>query len=265
MEIAFWGVRGDIPVPEASLGVYGGNTLCFSANVNEKEAVIFEAGTGLLDCFATLAPEHLLPECTDIFISSYRPEHIQSIPFLSSMYISKNKVRFCGPSTEAGGVNRSLGILVRKCFCPVPNFFDEEDVGAEIDFLEMADDSIKSGSLTVSSYPLAHQDGTVSLCWRIDDNSLGKCIAYIPDIYDWNYFKEARANLPAKFFGADVLLLGACSEHTSRAVLQEQAEFFKSGRLVFWQFGAEAGDNVIKSCECDKIMAAREGMIVNLC
>lgn len=265
MEIAFWGVRGDIPVPEASLGVYGGNTLCFSANVNENEAVIFEAGTGLLDCFDTLAPEHLLPECTDIFLSSYRPEHIQSIPFLSSMYISKNKVRFCGPSTAAGGVNRSLGILVRKCFCPVPNFFDEEDVGAEIEFLEMANGSVRSGSLTISSYPLAHKDGTISLCWRIDDNSNGKFMSYIPDIYDLNYFKEARANIPDNFFGADLLLLGICSDNYDLALLQELANLFKSSRMVFWQYGAEASDEVINSCECDKIMAAREGMIINLC
>lgn len=135
MRVYFWGTRGSLPasltaaevrskviaaiaaagdrsfdgpdaiaefvdgnLPFATRGTYGGNTACIQIcdfGESEDEYVICDAGTGLRDLGASLAPFRK-PEVFHLFISHLHWDHIQGFPFFTPAFIPGNRIHVYG-------------------------------------------------------------------------------------------------------------------------------------------------------------------------
>jgi phosphoribosyl 1,2-cyclic phosphodiesterase len=84
MQVRFWGVRGSVPwgTPE-SVG-YGCNTACLElVDQASGEMLIIDAGTGIVGLGQSLKGE---PRNIPLLLTHYHWDHLQGLPFLSTLY-----------------------------------------------------------------------------------------------------------------------------------------------------------------------------------
>ncbi|WP_054773403.1 response regulator [Methylogaea oryzae] len=97
-ELAYWGVRGTLPVPSEKMLGYGGNTPCVSLAVDNEPLLIFDAGTGI-----TMLANHLMAQSKSrvtakLLISHPHWDHINAIPFFTPLYVKGNEIEIIGPA-----------------------------------------------------------------------------------------------------------------------------------------------------------------------
>ena len=98
VELAFWGVRGTLPVPGEKALRYGGNTSCVSLEFSKDRFFIFDGGSGI-----KALSDHLLAHGrtrldAKVFISHPHWDHINALPFFKHLYIPGNEFEICGAS-----------------------------------------------------------------------------------------------------------------------------------------------------------------------
>ncbi|MFC1858524.1 response regulator [Thermodesulfobacteriota bacterium] len=98
IELAFWGVRGTLPLPGKDSVKYGGNTSCISLGFARGNFFIFDAGTGIKSLSDHLMAEERGPIEAKIFISHPHWDHINALPFFAPLYIQSNEFEICGPA-----------------------------------------------------------------------------------------------------------------------------------------------------------------------
>lgn len=98
IDLAFWGVRGTLPVPGRNSVKYGGNTSCVSMEFSRGTLFIFDAGTGIKSLSDSLLRRGRAPIEAKIFISHPHWDHINALPFFTPLYVQGNEFEICGPS-----------------------------------------------------------------------------------------------------------------------------------------------------------------------
>jgi len=163
MKLRFWGVRGSIATPGPTTVKYGGNTTCIAIRTESNDLIILDAGTGI-----HLLGQHLLKKpasSTHLFITHTHWDHIQGLPFFSSLFIPNNKVKIYGgldPVTNEG-IERALGVQLQYSYFPIR----EAELNAHIEYRTLKPkESVNIGGATITPILLSHP--VLNFGYRID-------------------------------------------------------------------------------------------------
>lgn len=176
--LRFWGVRGSIPSPGPRTAQYGGNTPCVEVRTKSGGLVILDAGTGLRELGRSLvAQEGGTAVIADIFLTHAHWDHIQGIPFFAPLFERGN--RFTIWSSKVLAVAGGAEQVVRDQMGPVvfPVSFDE--LKAQVDFREIAEEQRIGNGYVVTAFPVQHPGGAVG--YRFADAATGESFVYISD------------------------------------------------------------------------------------
>lgn len=216
--LRFWGVRGSIASPGPSTAGVGGNTSCVEVRLG-GERLVLDAGTGLRSLGAAQGGEALR---ATLLFGHLHWDHIQGVPFLSSLFDARTAVRMIGPRGLRAALERQMSrpsFPVTMAAMAARIEVEEVDPGA----------SFTVGDVLVTTAPLDHPGGCIG--YRLARGDLA--VAYACDVehrprgLDERLFDLAR--------GAEVLV------HDAQYTPEEQAHRTGWGHSTF-EKGAELAD-----------------------
>ncbi len=151
LAVEIWGARGSMPTAEAGKLRYGGNTTCISVRSPGGDRIIVDAGTGSRKLGKMLLAQIPRPAEINLFLTHFHWDHIQGLPFFAPLIQGGLRVRFhAGVSPQD-----TQARLERQMSNP---FFtlDFNAAKAEREFLQMDQQPVRCGALTVEAFPLNH-------------------------------------------------------------------------------------------------------------
>lgn len=182
MRVTFWGVRGSIPTPDEAQARYGGNTPCLQVECSGDVMISLDGGMGL----RWLAGELMAgrggrgEQQLHLLLTHCHWDHIQGIPFSPIMYVPGNHVTIYGRPSLEGSLKETLLHQMNPSYCPVPNFFLLDDVGATVAFHEIGPTEFRIGSTRITSLELPRGNRPACSGYRIEDG--GSTLVYMSDV-----------------------------------------------------------------------------------
>lgn len=299
VELQLWGVRGSIPVPGPSTIEYGGNTSCVELRA-DGELIILDAGSGIRPLGLTLEKEYGdRPIRVTIVITHTHWDHIQGLPFFSPCYNAKNSIRVLGYEGARTGLGTILAGQMETPFFPV----SLRDLPSHIAIEELTRMDFSIGPVKVrakfanhpgicAGYRLFTSCGSIAF---LPDNepydSLKLQLAGRDGVTaeDARRFAAAERQKVVEFLhGTDIALLDAQYTdeeypnhigwgHGSLSSVVSLALDAQVGQLILFHHDPNHDDAKVKEMETVareqveksgrkmEIVAAREGMQLNLC
>jgi phosphoribosyl 1,2-cyclic phosphodiesterase len=273
LTLRFWGTRGSIPSPGLATARYGGNTPCVELRTAEGRLVILDAGTGIRELGRSLmARANGHPLAGDIFLTHAHWDHIQGIPFFAPLFHRGNHFTIWGSRSLQTSIDR----VVRDQMSPVVFPVSFEELQAQIDFQELAEESRAGSGYQVASMAVRHPGGALGYRFT-DGNGAGGGLVYVSD-NELN--PSARYDQPAgwreRFVafarGAAVLVhdtMYTADEypgfvgwgHSTYEDAVELALEAEVKRLVLFHHHPERTDDAVDACvaSCHALVAARGG------
>lgn len=183
MRVTFYGVRGSISTPDVSQSRYGGNTPCVLVEVEGGPLLVLDGGLGLRWLSEDLTREARrsgAPIGLHLLLAHGHWDHIQGIPFAPMMYSPGNRVDIYGRRGMGEGLKTTLLHQMNPNYCPVPNFFLLDDVGATVAFHELDEEELEIGPARVLSLPLPRGVRAPCSGYRIEAH--GRVVTYLTDV-----------------------------------------------------------------------------------
>ncbi len=180
MRVTFWGVRGSITTPEPEYARYGGNTPCVAVVLNDGSDLIFDAGMGFRWLTLDLLSQGPKPSPVSLCLTHCHWDHIQGIPFSPMMYVPGYRVCIYGRGSQGHSLQENILHQMEPAYCPVPNFFLREDVGAHVEISELGDGPVRVGSARLMARSLPRGESDLCTGYRVEDG--GKVLAYLSDL-----------------------------------------------------------------------------------
>ncbi|MBR5964899.1 MAG: MBL fold metallo-hydrolase [Treponema sp.] len=251
MKIVFWGVRGSTPapltkeqvqakiiaaimrvqskdiispdarekflasLPEYIFGTTGGNTPCVQLVADEKNHIIFDAGTGL----RVMAKKSPAPEnCRySILFSHLHWDHIQGFPFFDPLFDSKSKIDIYSPFPDT---DKYFAKQMRAPYFPV----DFESVKERVNFISIQPGKeFNIGDVRLNCCKMSHPGG--SYAYSAVQN--GKKIVYATDVELYLDTHKYGPDVEQIFNGADMAVLD------SQYTMEEAIDKIKWGHSPF--------------------------------
>jgi len=174
MEVAFWGVRGTLPVPGKRSLRYGGNTSCVSLAFAKGSFLIFDAGTGIKALSDHLIAQRRQRLDAKIFISHPHWDHINALPFFAPLYIPGNEFEILGVSHGNITVRQMISVQMDGIFFPIrPKQF-----GATVYFRDLEEETLSLGDgISVRTKLLNHPGKCLG--YRVEYG--GRSVCYVTD------------------------------------------------------------------------------------
>lgn len=191
MKIEFWGTRGSVPSAHRDTAKYGGNTACVEIRTRSNDLIILDAGTGIRRLGAkimqTAEPMDVLEETVEfivenvmndlnlqkaeglralegsspykkemnIFLSHNHWDHIQGYPFFIPAYMPGYKLNIHSLLKADHRLKDIFDGQMSRTYFPVML----KDMGAERNFIEIVEDTIRINDTLVTSRHLNHPQG----------------------------------------------------------------------------------------------------------
>jgi len=187
-QLRFWGTRGSIPTPGPHTVRYGGNTPCVEVRTETDWLVILDAGTGIRELGRALTARagggngsSQDPIAADIFLTHAHWDHIQGIPFFAPIFQPGNHFTIWGSKTLETSIDR----VIRDQMSPVVFPVSFEELSAQIDFREIAEERCVGNGYEVTAFAVQHPGG--ALGYRFSGRGSqtaehqGKSFVYISD------------------------------------------------------------------------------------
>ncbi|MDP6786481.1 MAG: response regulator [Rhodospirillales bacterium] len=173
IEVAFWGVRGTLPVPGEKALRYGGNTSCVSLEFSKDRFFVFDGGSGI-----KALSDHLLAQGrtrldAKIFISHPHWDHINALPFFGPMYIPGNEFEICGASHGDVTMRELISAQMDDVYFPITI----KEFGSRVFFRDLREQTVEFGDIVVKTMLLSHPG--YCLGYRVEYK--GRSICYITD------------------------------------------------------------------------------------
>jgi phosphoribosyl 1,2-cyclic phosphodiesterase len=177
LTLRFWGTRGSIPSPGLATARYGGNTPCVELRTADGWLVILDAGTGIRELGRSLmARANGDGVSGDIFLTHAHWDHIQGIPFFAPLFHRGNHFTIWGSRSLQTSIDR----VVRDQMSPVVFPVSFEELQAQIDFQELAEERRAGSGYEVSAMAVRHPGG--ALGYRFTErNDGGGGLVYVSD------------------------------------------------------------------------------------
>lgn len=174
-EVRFWGVRGSFAECAPEFSGVGGHTSCVSV-LSHDTIVIFDAGTGLIDCGRWILEKHSGLRHIFLFLSHAHLDHITGLPAFQPLLSRDFAIHIFGGTFHLyGGCENVLNTLITPPYFPVTL----EQLPAEITFHDITPgESVQINSkLAIHTIALNHPDGGCG--YRLADGH--KSLAYLSD------------------------------------------------------------------------------------
>ena len=177
LTLRFWGTRGSIPSPGPNTVRYGGNTPCVELRTAEGWLVILDAGTGIRELGRSLvARANGGPVSGDIFLTHAHWDHIQGIPFFAPLFHKGNHFTIWGSQSLQTSIDR----VVRDQMSPVVFPVSFEELQAQIDFQDLAEECREGRGYEVSAMVVRHPGGALGYRFT-NGNAGGRALVYVSD------------------------------------------------------------------------------------
>jgi len=173
IEMAFWGVRGTLPVPGEDTIRYGGNTSCVSLEFPKGGLFIFDAGTGIKSLSDYLETENRSQVEAKIFISHPHWDHINALPFFSPLYMQGNEFEIMGPAHGDISIRELIAGQMDGVYFPI----EIKEFGATVSFQDLKEGAFSIDGIQVQTILLNHPGHCLG--YRIDYKD--RSICYITD------------------------------------------------------------------------------------
>ena len=173
MKITFWGTRGSTPAPGENTTLYGGNTTCLEIDLESKQKIIIDAGTGLRALGLKLLAES---EKVDIFLlmTHVHWDHIWGFPFFEPLYSPSTKISIDGCQACMSGLISTFDHRVMDGVFPVAF----KDVPADIRYFEvLQEEALYIDDVVIDAINLHHPQG--GFAFRFEEN--GKSLVFMTD------------------------------------------------------------------------------------
>jgi phosphoribosyl 1,2-cyclic phosphodiesterase len=178
--MAFWGVRGTLPVSRRDSVRYGGNTSCVSLTFPDGRLLVFDAGSGIKALGDALVAAHRSRLEGRILISHPHWDHINALPFFRPFYAQGNQFEVCGPSHGDFTMRDLISGQMDGVYFPIT----PREFAANVTYRDLGVGDVDLGGLRVATTLLRHPGtclgyrltyGKRSICY-VTDNEL-----YPPD------------------------------------------------------------------------------------
>lgn len=174
VELAFWGVRGTLPVPGRGSVRYGGNTPCVSLAVQGEPLFIFDAGSGIRELSRALFESGRAKGLSaKIFISHPHWDHIQALPFFGPLYVQGNEFEILGARHGDLSVRETVSAQMDGVYFPVTI----KQFAARVYFRDLHEEELRIGKVDVRTMLLNHPGQTLG--YRLEYR--GRRICYVTD------------------------------------------------------------------------------------
>jgi phosphoribosyl 1,2-cyclic phosphodiesterase len=170
MQVKLLGVRGSIPVPDASAARYGGNTPCAALTLSDGSRVVLDAGSGIRALGATLAGTS---EPIHILLSHLHLDHIQGLLFFKPLFDPGREITIWGPPAGDGPLRDRLSRYLSAPLSPI----EMRELPARISYRTCPPGTWRLGSASVAAGLVNHRGPTFG--YRVSEGSAALC--YLPD------------------------------------------------------------------------------------
>jgi phosphoribosyl 1,2-cyclic phosphodiesterase/CheY-like chemotaxis protein len=191
MELAFWGIRGTLPVPGRKAIKYGGNTSCVSLEFIRGNLFIFDAGTGIKELSDHLLTKNRFPIEAKIFISHPHWDHINALPFFVPLYMQGNEFEICGPAHGDATIAELISGQMDGVHFPIKI----KEFSARVYFRDLKEEEIDIDGIKLKTMLLNHPGHCLgyrveykkrSVCYVTDNELYPESSPY----YNKNYVKK---------------------------------------------------------------------------
>lgn len=191
MKAAIWGCRGTLPAPGPATVRYGGNTTCVAVETAEGRLVVLDCGSGIRPLGNALAAS---PQAElDILLTHMHLDHVTGLGFFAPLFMGTT-IRIWGPRLQGKPLAENIAAYLSPPLFPVAF----EDIHANIEVIEVSNETWEVAGLTVTAAPVQHPGG--ALGYRLEEN--GRTLAFVPD-NEINLDPDAAVALAT---GADILM-----------------------------------------------------------
>ena len=168
-QVTILGARGSIPVSGTQYAIYGGATSCVLLET-DSQAVVFDAGSGLLNLPQSVWKEH---KKVHVFLSHFHLDHLMGIPMSPMMYDETAEVVFYAKNGEK--IPQVFQQMMAEPLWPVgPSSFraklDYRSIGTQPVILR--EDGQAENPLVVASFPVTHPGGALAFRANWDAHSV---------------------------------------------------------------------------------------------
>jgi phosphoribosyl 1,2-cyclic phosphodiesterase/CheY-like chemotaxis protein len=176
IELAYWGVRGTLPVPGRRSLRYGGNTSCVSLAFGDdaRRLFVFDGGSGIKPL-----SDHLLATTGGrgltgrIFISHPHWDHINALPFFVPFYLQGNEFEILGAAHGDLSMRDLISAQMGGVYFPITM----REFAAQVRFRNLGEETLHVDGTEIRTMMLSHP-GTC-LGYRV--TAKGKSICYVTD------------------------------------------------------------------------------------
>lgn len=268
IKIAFWGVRGSVPVAGAGYTRFGGNTPCVEIRLGDRLFIV-DAGSGLLGLGLDLLK--FGPQRVDILLSHLHLDHVMGLPFFKpAMLPGSNVTLYCG-NRDGETAEEPL----KRVFSPpiFPVTLDMLPCGLKHVGFHAGETLHFDDGYDVRTLALNHPQGATG--YRFD--YAGRSVAYLSDLEHEG--TEPDPALVSFAAGADVIIYDAMFTegeytrcigwgHSTWEAGVRLANAAKAKTLVLFHHDPRHDDEAMTRFEAEAAavrpgtVAAREGMVL---
>lgn len=158
MKLEFWGIRGTTPVWGNDKKRYGGHTLCSLITSDEKDLIIIDAGTGIMQLGNKLLKDSGSGELhIHLLLTHFHLDHIMGMPFFPLLYHRNAFITFYSPvaTKEMEGY---LSGLMRGKYFPV----DFMSTSSKKEYIQVEEGGFRIGDIQITAQDLNHPQGSVA-------------------------------------------------------------------------------------------------------
>ncbi|MEE8393662.1 MAG: response regulator [Rhodospirillales bacterium] len=203
MDVAFWGVRGTLPVPGEGSVRYGGNTSCVTIEFPRDQLFIFDAGSGIKKLSDHLLAQKRRRFHASIFISHPHWDHINALPFFGPLYMQGNVFDIYGSSHGDLSTQQLISAQMDGVYFPITI----HEFASSVSFHDLKEETVEIDGIEVSTMLLSHPG--YCLGYRVEYG--GRAVCYVTDNElfnaDSDFFDPSYVKKLTRFVeGAEVLI-----------------------------------------------------------
>jgi phosphoribosyl 1,2-cyclic phosphodiesterase len=172
LDVTFYGVRGSTPCPTPANQRYGGNTSCVALEVEGRDPIVLDLGTGLR-FFGEAIGATREPFRGTALVTHLHWDHVQGLPFFMPINRAGSSLTVYGPPHEGTSIAESFAVFMRPPYFPIR----VQELTGHVSFCDAAAGEIEIGDAHVIVRPVPHVGQTNG--YRIEWG--GASVAFISD------------------------------------------------------------------------------------
>jgi len=163
-----WGSRGTAPVSDPKKNKYCGNTMCSSLRIPQKERIVIDAGTGIIEMGRQLENEEKgKPRDIHLLLTHFHLDHIMGLPFFPLLYSPETTITFYSPLPLKETKKYLSGLMAERYF-PI----DFQDTPSQKIIRTVPPETFRIGRVEIDSFPLHHPQGCLAYRFQFAGKTL---------------------------------------------------------------------------------------------